>query len=329
MTHLDFLVERVDYVRAKSLVFLLRPRLFRLLYRSYNYRIGLGFILTMLFYFPLSLVRPDILLFTGPLLFGYPHLMASFRFIRPKSAHLFVGLTALCILGHLYFRSKIPFGVWQIVVAFSGVALTSFFSRERNLKTLILPTLVGVLFLKFAYLEPIIFVGGSLILHNWIGFFYWVKAAKKKHRKKTAFFCMTLFLIVHLFVFFGWLDQFISLPQNEETITTSWYLASWSQNPLVWQRMMVLYAFGLSMHYFVWLKAIPENRSHHEHPNNFRVTLKNIKEEMGQKLFIITLLISLVGLMCWLFSRKLGNQVYFECAILHGMLEIMFLNCPT
>ena len=128
MTHLDFLVERVDYARAKSLVFLLRPRLFRLLYRSYNYRISLGFIFTMLFYFPLSLIRPDILLFTGPLLFGYPHLMASFRFIRPKSAHLFVGLTVLCILGHLYFRSKIPFGVWQILVAFSGVIFTSFFS---------------------------------------------------------------------------------------------------------------------------------------------------------------------------------------------------------
>jgi hypothetical protein len=178
---------------------------------------------------------------------------------------------------------------------------------------------------RLAYLEPIVFVGGSLILHNWIGFLYWIKDSKEAKRKKLALSCTGLFFMVHFFILMGWMDSFISIPQNNETITTSWYLASWSQNPMVWQRMMVLYAFGLSMHYFVWLKAIPENRSHLEYPNSFRLTLKNSKEDMGKKIFTTTLLIALVGMLCWLFSTKLGNQVYFECAILHGMLEIMFL----
>jgi hypothetical protein len=325
MTHLDFLVAKVDYARAKSLVFLLRPQLFRRVYRSFIYRIGLGFILTMCFYLPISLMRPDILLFTGPLIFGYPHLIASFRFLRPKGAHLFIGLTGVCIVGHLYFTSKIPFGVWQVVVAFGGVVIHSFCYREVNVKKIIFALIVFLGLTRLAYLEPIVFVGDSLILHNWIGFLYWIKDSKEAKRKKLALSCTGLFFMVHFFVLMGWMDSFISIPQNNETITTSWYLASWSQNPMVWQRMMVLYAFGLSMHYFVWLKAIPENRSHLEYPNSFRLTLKNSKEQMGTKIFKLSLLIALVGMLSWLFSTKLGNQVYFECAILHGMLEIMFL----
>jgi hypothetical protein len=273
----------------------------------------------------MALARPDLLLISGPLLFGYPHLIASFRFIRPNMAYLFFTLTLVCILGRLFLTTQIPFGVWQIIIAFLGLCIIKWRNMNTPIATLLFTLIFCLGLIGLAYLEPIMFIGGSLIVHNWIGFFYWMRASSNLKRKKIAISCFFLFLMIHVSVLNGQFDSYFSFMPSNETLTTAWYLASWSSDPIVWYRVLVLYAFGLSMHYFVWLKAIPESKNSAEHPSSFRLTIKNMQKEFGRNLFFLFSLISITGVLIWIFYFPFGSQFYFECAILHGMLEIVFL----
>jgi hypothetical protein len=184
--------------------------------------------------------------------------------------------------------------------------------------------------IKLAWLEPLIYVGATLILHNWVAYIYWIITAKEKRRRFVAIGSSLLFLFIHLLVFNGYLDSFFPMKDGAlqfggESQTTGWYLASWSSDPLVWYRLLVLYTFGLSMHYFVWLRAIPETLSPFEHPNNFRLILNNLRRDLGRNALIFTILVALSGTILWLFSFSLGSAIYFEMAILHGSLELIFL----
>ncbi len=279
----------------------------------------------MAFYLPLAFVRPELLLAFGPLIFGYPHLIASYRFTPElKSYGLFVVMTALAVALHISkFGAPLPFGVWQIVVA----TLTLMIVRRGQWWAI----LVCAGLVKLAWMEPLMFVGGSLLLHNWVAFFYWIKDSRGSARRNVAVLATMLFLVIHVLVIGGTLDAWIPLSNGHvlfagNTENTAWMLASWSTEAIVWYRFLVLYAFGLSVHYFVWLRAIPESRKQGEHPSSFRLVAQNLQASLGKKAFIFTLCLSVSGIILWLFSMPMGAQVYFEIAILHGSLELMFLG---
>lgn len=276
-----------------------------------------GLLLSMAFYLPLAVLRPELLLAFGPLIFGYPHLIASYRFTPElKSYGLFLGMTALAVGLHVSkFGAPLPFGVWQIVVA----TLTLMIVRRGSWWAI----LVCAVLVKLAWMEPLMFVGFSLLLHNWVAFFYWIKVSKTRARRHSAVLATLLFLVIHVLVLSGRLDGHVHFADNTEN--TAWMLASWSSDPIVWYRFLVLYAFGLSIHYFVWLRAIPESRKNTEHPSSFRLMAQDLQASLGKRALLFTLCVCAGGIILWLFSMPLGAQVYFEIAILHGSLELMFL----
>jgi hypothetical protein len=179
-------------------------------------------------------------------------------------------------------------------------------------------------------MEPLMFVAGSLLLHNWVAFFYWIKVCKTRARRHVALLATLLFLVIHILVLRGTLDAWIPLADGQvhfagNSQNTAWMLASWSTDAIVWYRFLVLYVFGLSLHYFVWLRAIPESRKVSEHPSSFRLIAQDLQASIGKRMLIFTLCLSAGGIILWLLSMPLGAQVYFEIAILHGSLELMFL----
>ncbi len=284
-------------------------------------------LLTTVCILPLALLRPELLLAFGPMIFGYPHLIASYRFTPEfKSYGLFLLMTALAITLHVSkFGAPLPFGVWQIVVA----TLTLLIVRRGQWWAI----LVCAGLVKLAWMEPLMFVGGSLLLHNWVAFFYWIKVCRTKARRQVALLATLLFLGIHVLVIGGSLDGWIPLIDGQVQFAgnnqnTAWMLASWSNEAVVWYRFLVLYVFGLSVHYFVWLRAIPESRKVSEHPSSFRLIAQDLQASIGKRAFIFTLCLCAGGMILWLLSMPMGAQVYFEIAILHGSLELMFL-LPT
>ncbi len=101
MNQVNIIIGKLDCFRASCLAPVLKVHFIRHSYKQCATRLGMGYFLTLVFYLPLSLVRPDILLLSGPLIFGYPHLIASFRYVQKRTAGLFALLTLICILGHL------------------------------------------------------------------------------------------------------------------------------------------------------------------------------------------------------------------------------------
>jgi len=281
-------------------------------------------LLSTVFFLPLAILRPELLLAFGPMIFGYPHLVASYRFTPElKSYGLFLVMTALAITLHVSkVGAPLPFGVWQIVVA----TLTLMIVRRGQWWAI----LVCAGLVKLAWLEPLMFVGFSLLLHNWVAFFYWIKVSKTRARRQVALLATLLFMVIHALVLGGGLDTWIPLTDGQvhfagNVQNTAWMLASWSTDAIVWYRFLVMYVFGLSVHYFVWLRAIPESRKTTEHPSSFRFIAQDLQASIGKRALIFTLCLCAGGMILWLLSMPLGAQVYFEIAILHGSLELMFL----
>jgi hypothetical protein len=325
-------VQSLDFFRVSFLRFSLKPRLLRSLYTKTHTRLAFGFLVSILFYLPIAFLWPQWLLSFGPLIFGYPHLISSYRFTPEfRNYGLLILMTALAVALHVFkVGSPLPFGVWQIVVATLTLLIVQ---RMNPLRALLAISICGVL-VKLAWIEPLIFVGASLLLHNWVAFFYWIKVSKEKARKNIAILAMMIFLVINLVILGGFLDSWI--PATDGVITfagpsenTAWMLASWSSDAHVWYRFLVLYVFGLSIHYFIWLRAIPESKKTTEHPSSYRLIAQNLKISLGQRALIFTLCLCGVGIIFWVFSMPMGAQVYFEVAILHGSLELMFLLKPS
>ena len=328
------LTKTLDYWRASLLRLTLRSQTLREIYQWSHLRHPSALFIQTLIYLPLAFARPDLLLVFGPLIFGYTHLIASFRFTPTHAQRSFWVLalvTAVCIALHLSQMplpnlGQLPFGSWQMLCATFALLVLETLNWKRRVLALGLCTL----FLVLTWQQPLLSVGGMLLLHNWVAFLTWIKLAPAGKRKQAALLSTSLFFLVHLFVLLGFLDGWIPMEAGVVNFPgrsqmTAWLMASWSEDPLVWYRLLVLYVFGLALHYYVWLKAIPESQSPYEHPHSFRMVFTKLKADLGLKAFVFTLLLTVLGMTLWLVDRPLGARVYFEVALLHGAVELMFL----
>lgn len=336
----------MDRGRAWILGRTMRIPVLRRIYSNCSLRLAVTFLLLTIFYLPISLRHPEILLAVGPFLSGYMHLIASYWFIQSQtpgltfhtrrihSIHLFTGVTLFSVAAQWLVRRyelmpEMPFGTWEVLA--SVIALIVIRSLFKSLKFFEIAACI-VLYpgiLHYAWQEPILFVGAILILHNWVAFIYWILVAKGQDRKTVAVAASIIFGVIHYLVLSGAFDPWLpvaggeAFPGGQEI--TGWYLASWSNDPVVWYRALVVYAFGISLHYFVWLKAIPESMNKSERPNGFRTTLSRLRQDIGSDFLILGTSLIGLGMILWSLSFAAGQSLYFAIAALHGWLELAFL----
>lgn len=287
--------------------------------------------------FPLAVLRPDILLIAGPLIFGYSHLISSYRFVRtgmqPKlqfRVFLFATFAALIAryatshgLGEQW-----PGGALEALVASVVVALVA----VRNGASWLGLAAVGIftaLAVRFAWQEPILFVGGILIFHNWIAFFTWLTEAPEGADRRVAITATILFALVHGVVFLGTLDPWLSLDRWSAipggAWQAGWILSGGADNAILLYRAVVLYTFGISLHYFIWLRVIPECRSQIQAPTSFRRSLNLLRNDLGSRTFLLVSAVGIAGTILWCVNPVMGAAIYFGWAALHGWLEAAYL----
>ena len=160
LSSLDSLVQLLDSLRVFLIRLSLRPHLFRQLYLKSHLRLSTGMILSTIFYLPFAILKPHLLLALGPLIFGYPHLVASYRFTAFKKYGLYIFATLIAIILHVskigfFHIEQLPFGVWQIVVAAGALIV----SGQVRVKGILLCLLLTSLLINLAWQEPIIYVG--------------------------------------------------------------------------------------------------------------------------------------------------------------------------
>jgi hypothetical protein len=335
----------LDQVRARLLSWTMRYRLPRAVYMTRSLRLGAGFFLTAAFYLPLAFQFPALLLVAGPLIFGYPHLAASYRFMRdgekrslfsrmsdPQALFLITvaAIGTRLLVEHFKLLPPLPFGFWEIACVSLLVIVWSSITGFANPLKLSVCVGVNAAMMYAAWQEPILFLGGTLLVHNWIAFAYWLIAARGFAEKLSAIAASLFFAVVHVAIFSGWADGWMPLADGglmmpSSVRATGWYLASWTHDPVVWYRTVVLYTFGLSLHYYVWLKAIPESGMAAPKPNAFRVSLEHLRRDVGDRTLLAFLVIVAVTLGIYAVSTVWGARVYFAAAAMHGWFEISFL----
>ena len=298
--------------------------------RSRELRSASSLTLSITAAFVLAALAPLELLALGPLVLGVPHLAADVRYlvIRPglhrRPVFWLAVVAPLVLLGATT-------SSWLGFLAVLGAALTlpGAWSPRRALviTTALVVTLV-------AWWLPRTVGPVMAHLHNVIAvlfFLAWPALTGRQRALGWHRVPLVLFALATLAIFSGAIDP---LAHHIGAIATSDGLGtplatheavlspSWLDAPTLGLRLVLFFAFAQSVHYGVWLRAVPEEDRERATPRTFRASLAALRDE-GSLPVIAVFAILGAGLGIWaivdLYEARIG---YLRGALFHGYLEL-------
>lgn len=335
----------LDRCRVQALRWGLSLRLLRVWFYDRPARLGFLYALTVLIYLPLSLYFPLWILAIGPFIWGVPHLFSSFRYqslhSSTKAKPLFYFIFIIWLVSFLFrlgtdvFQWNLEFdishpGVIEAILA-AAMAIGLFFFRGFSSKKIFSTVIVVGTLLYFSWCAPVATAGVLILAHNFVAFFYWIRFSPTLRDRQLAIGATVIFATIHILVLCQVFDNMINWVAVESLL--SWAqldidslgqaIAPWSQDGNLFYRLVVLYAFGQSLHYFVWMKAIPDLFSNPQAPTSFRTSWSFLKKDLGFKVIVFALTLFAIPLVAWLLhSFPVASQIYFAAAAFHGYLEL-------
>lgn len=341
------IVESLDTVRYRLLKTTLNVSAVRLVYLTRAYRLFAFFVASVVFNFFIATAYPLWALLLGPLILGVPHLLSSIRYL-PKLTHLeqHVSYTTLYrIIGGVYiliavlrlfvfsetslFNSYLP-NFLELAFCTLFLIMIGYFSKVPNIRLLSSFIVLGCLCVM-SFQHPLETLGFLVIAHNFVAFYFWIIRASEKKEQYVAIIALFLFSVISGAFLLGSFDNLMHYRPyeilnglfSERNIGSQIFPAG---EATLWMRAVSAYAFGQGVHYFIWLKAIPEQELRFQHSTSFATSLVLLKNDMGLKLIYIALILALAivgyGLLVNFIQARI---VYLSLAALHGYLEIMSL----
>ena len=352
------LAGHLDHLRASFLRSTTSSLRLRSLFLSRSSRIAFLFALSFLMSLGTSVFFPLWVLIAGPVIYGIPHLFASLRYVpetlgeaNKKSQHHLRNAAGFGFLAIALYRVLAGTALSPTIAAkiqhFESVTVLNTVPIELPAVLLLVLLLCAgaisqhrvllrglLLTAGFTYLSftlPLWTAGALILAHNFVAFVYWIRATREPASQRVAVVATLIFIAAHAAIFAGAFDGLYAL--HTPTAEVSWAeldyatigrgIAPWSENYRLWFHSVVAYAFGQSMHYFVWLKAIPDQVNPSAVPTSFRQSLAKLKQEFGLPLYRITLGIVVAALMAWgLMHYTQARVLYFCAAAFHGYFEI-------
>jgi hypothetical protein len=328
----------LDILRTKILRQTLQLTFIRQLFLSRAQRLLFLSGITLIFYFFASLYFPLWVLLLGPILWGVPHIISSLRYSTRSFNHqqknklvifqftvwLLVFLYRLCIdLFHLnIFLSEIPF-LFEWICLLSSFAFQFYLTPKLN-GTFLFSVVCFALLLFATIYFPIQTALTLLISHNFIPLFTWYKSCQNQRDLNTFFIAGFCFVLLSVLIYFGLFDF-----NPQPTLAfLNWNLtdifSGFDETLLL--RLVSLYAFSQSIHYFIWLKVIPENYQSQEYPPSFRWSFKKLNSDFGTTSVYFLMGLVLLGLLYWVFFEfQTARLIYFSIAAYHGFMELSTL----
>ena len=293
----------------------------------------------------LSLAFPLWVLALGPVIYGVPHVFASVRYFhhaagsrddsarRRAYAVLFLITAALAAYRLATTQDPSRLSEWRGAGGPELVSLgLTFLAGLWVYRRTGARTLRGALFLTpfvlGLILAPYATIGILVLLHNFVGFAYWYRIAGRPAEKRAACGAFGLALLATAVVLGGGMDRFVGGGTELAFARLGFaelgaMIFPWGHDPHLGMRAAVVYAFGQSLHYFVWLKAIPDQCHTHEVPTSFREGARLLERDFGALGLRIALSLSFLGAAVWLWvSFYQARLIYFALAGYHGYLEI-------
>lgn len=248
----------------------------------------------------------------------------------------FIGIwllvTSLRIFSDLQMIELESYFAFDIEITAMTLAMLGFVfvARPITLFVLCLGSLIAGTLVYASWNAPLLLAAFLLLGHNFIAFFFWIGHAATKKDRQVAILSLIIFSILTALILTGQFDFLYKiLPPG---VDVAWAkmdysdlgksLAPWSRNQHDWFHFFVAYVFGQSLHYFVWLKAIPEQQLSQETPISFRLSFTLLQKSFGKRLWMFLILGSLASLGIWFFFRmQEARLLYFAIASYHGFHE--------
>jgi hypothetical protein len=342
------MLAKLDLLRAKILKLSLKPSFLRSLFLSRAQRILVLFLLALSFYLVASSLFPLWVLLLGPILWGVPHIISSLRYSslsfekskRQKLLRFQFFIWALVFIYRLsvdIFHQQPLF--WQQPLLLESFALLiSFFYqlwlyRTFNFKFLI-SFLLFTAFILATWFYPLQTALVALIGHNYIPLYAWHQSCQTREDSQVFWAATSIYLLTSVAVFYGFLDPIYHwlspvghlgfLNWDYSDVINGFVVGEFDYT--FWFHIVVLYAFSQSLHYFMWMKAIPENYQQQQHPPSFQWSYKKLSTDFGFSSFYFLLSICAVAFLSWFFLEfQTARLVYFSLASYHGFMEISAL----
>lgn len=343
------MISNLDLIRSKVLKQTMQIALFDRIFRSRFLRLTILGLFAAMFYFLLSAYVPLWILLIGPALWGVPHLISSLRYNTllgssiTNGKKLFYFQSALWFLVFVYRLSVdiflIDLPLSQQPFLFEGLALILsflfqvFLLGKISLRS-VLYFLIFSLFLLITHDHPIEVALTLLIGHNYVPLFTWFQSCQQKKDLYVFLTVTTIYILLSFTLFFGLHESIYTYFKPQMTLPLlNWNFMSIFEpygadlvDRAFWFRIVSLYAFSQSIHYFIWLKAIPENYQQQQYPPSFRYSLQKLLSDFGATSLVFLLGLTVVGCGYWFFFEyQSARIIYFAIASYHGFMEISCL----
>jgi hypothetical protein len=274
----------------------------------------------------LASLVPVASLFLTPLLLGVPHLVSDVRTLGPTfrpwqvlrrwGRWAVVGCLVAVGLTHLP-----AFGAAGLVLAALAAPVPGWTARLGVLSA-------GAVLAAWSWLDPREMLVALAHGHHAVAVLVWWLLRPRTWR--DAWFPVALAVVATLIVggaLDGWLAASRGLVPG---MGRAEFLAEWMLTP-GWggdhgRRFVMLYAFGQSIHYGVWLRLIPEDTRQSETPRTFRRSLQVLEQALGRPLVWGAALLSLVVAGWGLWNWWQAWEVYMRLAVFHAWLELAALG---
>jgi hypothetical protein len=282
----------------------------------------------------LAMLAPTLLLLAGPLLLGVPHLVSDVRYLvlRPvlkrSTQQLLLGGSALLLLVQLarafglHASLRVELGIGWLFVLCVTLSSTSGAKPWR------LASLLG-LWLTFAVVQW--FRPGASLLglahgHNLLALAFWAFGFAAQRRVALVGCGLVLALAAALVAtpaaWWGYrngLTQVLGL--------SSWAaadgLAPFVRSPTLALGVVSAFAFLQSVHYAVWLHAVPQEATRGEGTLTFRMSLRQLRTEVGRRgAACLLLLFLVVPLVATLLGAVRTKELYLSLSAFHAYLEL-------
>lgn len=317
----------------------------RRLFLNRSFRVLALFTTACCLYLAASLFFPLWVLLIGPVLWGIPHLISSLRYSsagtdKNKRTNLlrfhFIIWTMVFIYRFCVDVLLLNAPLSQHPLLFESLCLlAAFIFQSRLIGFLKFKNIISfqifTVFILSTYFYPIQTALVALIGHNYLPLIAWYKSCRTRSDVRTFLICSLMFALASLFIFTGSFDFIYRY------ITPSGSIAflNWDYSEIIsayapegydyqfWFHIVVLYAFSQAIHYFIWLKAIPENYQQRQHPPSFRWSYLQLSRDFGSGSVLLFIILMAFGTLGWLmFEFQTARLVYFGIASYHGFMEM-------
>lgn len=282
----------------------------------------------------LSVFAPTLLLLAGPLLLGVPHLVADVRYLILRPA---LGSNARSVLlaGSgllLLLRVAQSLGLAQVdraelVVAGGWLLATSALGACRQTwRRAGLAAAAALLLLCVGWLWPRSLRIGLAHGHNLLALALWVFAFARRRRLATAltlgFVTVGALLLATPLAWFGFnagLRECFGLHALQAADT----LAPGVHSVRLALGVVASFAFLQSMHYAVWLHAVPQEETRGNATLSFRMSARQLRRELGAWGLAGAALLVIAVPVAALWGSALGvKDLYLSLSSFHAYLEL-------